>query len=419
MFFGSLAEQNDVRIIDVSIDGFKEFLEYFYHDDLDVAKLKHIVEVVYLAEKYEVSGYLAAILPFLRMSGEPMMFLELVAKCELPELQEIVRKAIIDEPKKLFESESFVQYDTKVLKMILGWDEVNAYGEEMFMACYRWAKNSLKQRQQQLQQENETIVESEPTPADIREQMNDFFDLIEFSSMKSHTLIMKMVEFADFFTKSDLIAIHKILAVKYPGVLSWLPVHSYGLDSGVPENCVKKIESITFESSKELLFIGYHLSYDLLLSSVNVIYPHVMALTKKSLADDGKDIVLMRKIVRSAFSHIPSDADETIKIQPNAKYEIRLLFANITSEQKLCVSTAFTSIEYDLGNDEKLIIQGNSIISELLFKWRDWASCHIFRKLLRIILFHFTSDLNHVRFFADALNPIRIVFFTNFSMNRL
>lgn len=49
------------RIVDVSTDGFKEFLGYFYHDELDVAELKCVIEVVYLAEKYEVSGCLAAI----------------------------------------------------------------------------------------------------------------------------------------------------------------------------------------------------------------------------------------------------------------------------------------------------------------------------------------------------------------------
>lgn len=209
-----------------------------------------------------------------------------MAKCEFPELQVIVRQVIIDKPTKIFESESLVQCDAKVVKMILGWDEVKGYCEEMFLFCYRWAENALKERQQQ--HESGTAAESEPTPADIREEMNDFIDLIEFSSRKSHSLITNLVEFADFFTKSDLIAIHKILAVKYPLALDWLPVHSYDLNLKGQKHFVKKFESITFESSKELFFIDHHLSSDLIFSDIAAIYPYVMTLSKKSLADDEK-----------------------------------------------------------------------------------------------------------------------------------
>lgn len=361
MFFGGLAEQSDVRIIDASSDGFKEFLEYFYHDELDVAKLKCIVDVMYLAQKYEVNGCLAAILPFV-MTTDPLACLELVAKCEFPELEEIVKQVISGDATKFFESQSFVQCDSNILKMILGWDEVKAHGDEVFTVCYRWAENTLKQRDN----------ENEPTPADIREQMNDFFDLIEFSSMKSHVLVENLIKYADFFTKSDLVAIHKVLAIKYPVALDGLPVRTCYLKADEQEHFVKKIESITFESSKEVFFIDYALSVDLIFSNLCSIYPYIMTLSEKPSADAEKDVVLMRKIVRSSFQAKSNDNDnDTIKIQPNTKYEIRLIFPNLTTEQKLHMPFVYTSTVCDLGDEEGLSIEGNSIISQLEFKWRN------------------------------------------------
>lgn len=366
MFFGSLPEQSEIRIIDVSANGFKEFLEYFYHDEKDVTKHKCIVEVMYLAEKYEVSGCLAAILPFL-MKSDPVVCLELVAKCEFPELQEISKQMIIEHHTEFFGSESFLQYGCDVLKMILAWDEVKVHGEEIFMACYRWAENTWKE-QQQKQQQDETNAEVEPTPADIRAQMNDFFDLIEFSTMKSHVLVTKMVKYADFFTKSDLVAIHKVLAIKYPAALDNLLDYTCDLKADDQEHIIKKIESITFESSKKLFFIDYHVLKDISLSGTSILYPYIMTLSKKSLANGEKEIVLMRKNVRSSFSTRSSD-DNTIVIQPNTKYEIRLLFPNFTTEQKLCVPTAYMPDVCDLEDDEKVTIEGNSIISGLQFKY--------------------------------------------------
>ena len=73
---------------------------------------------MYLADKYEVTGCLAAILPFL-MKTDPMACLELVAKCEFPELKEISKQMIIENHTDFFKSESFIEFDYKIIKMIL------------------------------------------------------------------------------------------------------------------------------------------------------------------------------------------------------------------------------------------------------------------------------------------------------------
>lgn len=368
MFFGSLPEQNDIRLIDASVDGFKEFLKYFYYDEMDKSKLECIVEVMYLAEKYEMTEYLAEILPYL-MKTDPGICLELVAKCEFLDLQEICKQTLlIDNHEKFFELDSFVQYDRNILKMILGWEEAKCYTEELFIGCYRWAENTWKQQHKQ----ELATVECEPTPADIRAQLGDLFDLIELSSLESHVLVTKLIKYADFFTKSDLVAMHKVMASKYPVAMDKLIDHACFLKADrKQQHIIKRIESVTFESSKDLYFIDYALGDDNFFPHLGNLHPYTMTLGEKALADDGKDIILIRKIVHKLFDEHPSGKD-TIKIQANTKYQIRLIFSSLTIKKKMCVPTAYTSSVSELGLFDgemaKITIEGQSIISKLKFK---------------------------------------------------
>lgn len=149
--------------------------------------------------------------------------------------------------------------------------------------------------------------------------------------MKSRTLVTKLVKFADFFTKADLVAMHQVLAIKYPITVDSLFEYTCDLKAVEGAHDIKRIES-----SKALYFIDYEAFGDVSFFGYNDFYPHIMTLSKKSLADGEKDIVLMRKKVRSMFS-TRSNGDDIITIQSNTKYEIRLIFSSLAVEQKLCV----------------------------------------------------------------------------------
>lgn len=67
MFYGSLPEKGDVPIVDASATAFKEFLQHFYLAKVQLSS-KHIVEVMNLCKKYEVTDGLEACEMSLRKS---------------------------------------------------------------------------------------------------------------------------------------------------------------------------------------------------------------------------------------------------------------------------------------------------------------------------------------------------------------
>lgn len=54
MFFGSMPEKGDVKMVDVSADAFKEFLQFFYFNKVPLT-IQNIGHVMYLGDKYDVA----------------------------------------------------------------------------------------------------------------------------------------------------------------------------------------------------------------------------------------------------------------------------------------------------------------------------------------------------------------------------
>ncbi|XP_031636068.1 BTB/POZ domain-containing protein 6-B-like [Contarinia nasturtii] len=65
MFYGTLKEGNEVKIVDASAEGFKDFLQFFYLSEVTL-KMENIETVVRLADKYDVLGYVDACAMFLK-----------------------------------------------------------------------------------------------------------------------------------------------------------------------------------------------------------------------------------------------------------------------------------------------------------------------------------------------------------------
>lgn len=65
MFNGSWKESDEIEIVDVSADGFREFLQFFYLDKVKLT-VENVAEVMYLGDKYDVDKCLAICSKFLR-----------------------------------------------------------------------------------------------------------------------------------------------------------------------------------------------------------------------------------------------------------------------------------------------------------------------------------------------------------------
>lgn len=353
MFFGSLAEKGDVRIFDATAETFKVFLRYFYADDVaQYISMENVAEIVYLAQKYEIGECLDICEHFLIQNlntDQICKGIELAEKFDLKRLKEWCKRKIYLEPKNLLNSTSFTQCSVEVFQAILRWNAFDLrLGYDLFMFCHQWAENAWKQQHG---------MDKIPTPADVRDQLNECFDLIDFCSMNARQIVSILNKFTTFFTQSDLIKIHSILGAKYPNPLATTKGMQCKLKQALnPNENIDRsdsVEQIAFQSSKEVYYGGFYLAG----TNTNISY---YAVIKKL---PSMDVVVFQSgpMLQNESYHVMEH--EFVVIEPNTTYEIRLKIENYVFEKKLC----FTSTVFDLGNNDKISTHGDSIISSLIF----------------------------------------------------
>lgn len=367
MFYGSLPEPADIRITDATPHGFTELIRFIYCNEV-ILTVDSADEIVYLAKKYEVNDLLAACTKYLlqKMSMDQLCTgLELALKYGMLELEQFCVFRIIQHHGTFFESDAFAVCGIDFLKVILSCDSLRFYSYEMFKACIRCTQNTFKQK---------LGIESELLVRDVGKQLNDCFDLIEFGSMTSQEIVSILAEYGDCFSPSDLATIHKILADKYPmslGSYSELRCDLKVYDIQDKKYSIEEVGKIRFQSNKKLFFVGY--SHAAIYSDDWIEKALFIGVTviKKSNVDQGKDIALLRQKHGALYnSDIVSIEPETLAIEPNTKYEIRLTLLS-SGSQKYYFKTAYMP-KISQGGEEVVSIDpalGHSIISSLVFKY--------------------------------------------------
>lgn len=350
MFFGSLPEKLEVRFKDATADGLKEFLQYFYMDELYFTN-ENISEVINLAKKYEVD--------------------ECLDLCEA----EIIRNH-----EEFFESEGFVGCSSQAFRTILELDGLKMYGDDIFLGCFRWARNTWKHLNGD---------ENEPTLSDIRNQLGNIFDLIELGSMRAHSISSVLSEIIDFFTKEDLIAISSILAMKYLMACDknnqFICDLQHSCISSIEKNVISKTEVTEFQSNKRIFLVG--LKYAMIFKEANSNpLSACLMLVKKSLKNTEKGTVLKRTEITcnnmySLEHYIENNIETTsevdfredprrIVIEPDIKYEFRVEIENFTPGQNFTAPLIARSNKCSQWDQSltTLIIHRHGIISCLHFQ---------------------------------------------------
>lgn len=142
MFYGSLPEGNAVMIMDASANGFRAFLRYFYFNEY-VLDIGSIDEVMYLAQKYNVSEYFDNCWSFLKdkKTAEHILIgYELASKFDCAELKAFFEEQIVIENKLIFASDEIRSIDREVLKHILQIKYFKSCTKKIFDACIAWAE---------------------------------------------------------------------------------------------------------------------------------------------------------------------------------------------------------------------------------------------------------------------------------------
>lgn len=198
MFFGELKEEDDVHIVDVSADGFKEFLQFFYMEEVNLTG-DNLAEVITLADKYDVPGCMHLCEQFLEITltlDSICWCYELATLFRLQHLIDMCEERICLETKSVFDSDGFLHCPRQLLARILALECLSCDEIDILHATMRWATEACKR-----EHIDATIATNQ------RQQLAECFDLIRFPAMSSEDFSKCLSEYDGLFNATEMLDI--------------------------------------------------------------------------------------------------------------------------------------------------------------------------------------------------------------------
>lgn len=195
-------DSNIVKIEDVSIDAFKEFLQFFYCDQVKLT-MENIYEVVYLGKKYLVEECINVCERFLNESladDNVCIIYELSIRFDMFELQHVCEAHISKNANAVFQSECFIECKKSVLSRILRSNALSCAENAVFLACMEWVKAASKQE----------VV----TKDSINDHLGDLFQEIRFGSMTIEEFAKLTTSYGELFTRDEYQEIVQTIVLK-------------------------------------------------------------------------------------------------------------------------------------------------------------------------------------------------------------
>lgn len=187
MFYDGLAKD----VPNVSIDAFKEFLQFFYFDKVQLTQ-ENIAEVLDLGKTFAFITCLSVCEQFLMDS----LVIENVCMCyglsirfELNDLRVKCEKIIADKTEAVFNTTDFMKCDRFVLHEILKLDLLSCSECMVFRSCVEWAKDASGQ--------------SKLTKGILKEYLNDLLYDIRFRSMTIQEFTILLSTYGDLFSSDQ------------------------------------------------------------------------------------------------------------------------------------------------------------------------------------------------------------------------
>lgn len=191
MFFGEMKETGDITIVDASADAFKEFLQFFYLNKIDLT-MENISDVVNLCKKYGIDECLMICEAFLKESlnienvcsayGLAILF-------DLDNLKSICKELIVEDTEAVFKSSSFLECHRSVLGHILMSNELSCSETMVLEACINWVKAASGR--------------DEVTREMVQNHLNDLFYEIRFGSMNMKDFAALTGSYGKLFTLDE------------------------------------------------------------------------------------------------------------------------------------------------------------------------------------------------------------------------
>lgn len=195
-------ETKIVKIEDVSIDAFKEFLQFFYCDQIKLT-MENIYEVVYLGKKYLVEECINVCERFLNETladDNVCIIYELAIRFDMFELQHVCEAHISKNANAVFQSECFIECKKSVLSRILRSNTLSCAETVVFLACMEWIKAASKQ---------EVVTKNL-----VNAHLGDLFKEIRFGLMTIEEFAALTSSYGELFTCDEYQEIVQMIVLK-------------------------------------------------------------------------------------------------------------------------------------------------------------------------------------------------------------
>lgn len=198
MFFGLLAEQKLVEIVDASAAEFQEFLQLFYLSSVTLT-IKCMDAVIRLADKYDVSDGLIACFENLedQLTDENAFW---AYQWAVALNNEHIQQLCMDRyngtflTEKIFDSKEFLDTSQSMLEHILQATNTACTEVSVFNACLTWSQSLCREKGLD---ENDL--------ANVKKELGKCFYLIRFGAMSQKEISKIMADKSDLFSRKELV----------------------------------------------------------------------------------------------------------------------------------------------------------------------------------------------------------------------
>lgn len=367
MFYGSLIEGNEIPIVDASPGAFKEFLQFFYMNQVQLTS-ENIGQVINLCKKYELTdGVKACEIPLQKsLTNDDICWgYEVAILFELDALQKFCEERIKMNAHEIIKSESFLECNRKSLDKILQLVQSNCSAQMIFEACIDWAK---------AENERNNI---ESNGVNIRAQLGDLFDRIPFSELTMEQVLTNLMKFIEIFSDKEIETItRQILNKQFQSSicanlpLSILPkLNCNRCLTDKTESHATNINYSCFESNKNLLLTEFDLPQ--LISTTGDIQTRPVFYILHGPYDKLRaDIIFFEKITLTSDGETHVILPQPVFLQANLSYAICVIETNYTGLKEFPSNMVTTQLEkfVELDDDIRVTFHMGEIISRLVFQ---------------------------------------------------
>lgn len=194
MFYGPLRESDEITIVNASPKSFKEFLQFFYLPEVQLTP-QSIAEVMNLCKKYDLFECMEACADSLQSSlaiDDLCWGYSIALDLEQEYLIDFCEQKIKENIADIFESDSFLECDVKILRRILSMASTNCSASEIVGACMKWAKAECARK---------NLFRS---VGNLKATLGDSIDKIPFEKLTLDELSRHCLMYKQFFTGEEL-----------------------------------------------------------------------------------------------------------------------------------------------------------------------------------------------------------------------